>query len=244
MKTRNIFAIAGLAFAFALSSCGGKKSNEDEAARKQREADSLAAIEQAIQDSIAAANAVVDLNTTIAANAELTTFSELVNLAGFSTKLADATANYTVFAPTNNAFNAVAGLDALKNDTKKRQELTDIIAYHIVSGKFNSADLASVEELDALAEKIIKVANNNGALTIGGATIVTADVEATNGTVFVIDAVMTAPKAKAKSTKAPAKPTEAPKAVRGSGTTEEAPKAVRGSGATEDAPKAVRGSGN
>lgn len=252
MKTRNIFAIAGLAFAVVLTSCGGNKTNEDEAARKQREADSLAAIEQAIQDSIAAANAVKDLNTTISENAELTTFGELVGIAGFATKLADATANYTVFAPTNAAFEAVANLDALKNDVKKRQELTDLVGYHIVSGKYSSTDVAGAEEFDALAEKIIKVVNENGAIKIGGASIVTADIEATNGTIHVIDAVMTAPKVKAKSTKAPAatetpKPTEPTKATRGSGTTEDAPKATRGSSGGSDktdAPKATRGSGN
>ncbi len=252
MKTRNIFAIAGLAFAVALTSCGGNKSNEDEAARKQREADSLAAIEQAIQDSIAAANAVKDLNTTIAENTELSTFNELVGIAGFATKLADATANYTVFAPTNAAFNAVANLEALKTDVKKRQELADIVGYHIVSGKYSSTDVANAEEFDALAEKIIKVTKDNGTVKVGGASIVTADIEATNGTIHVIDVVMTAPKAKAKSTKAPVKAaeptkTEPAKATRGSGTSEDAPKATRGSsgGADKsDAPKATRGSGN
>ncbi len=92
MKMKNLFAIMGLATAVVLTSCGGGKSKEDEAARKKREADSLAALEQKRQDSIAAANQVVELKNvveTAQADPQFSTLVELLSNAGLVEKLSD-----------------------------------------------------------------------------------------------------------------------------------------------------------
>lgn len=206
MKMKNMFAVMGLATAVVLTSCGGgNKKAEEEAARKKREADSLAQIEQARQDSLAKLNEVTVVNVveTAKGNADLSTLVELIGAAGLADQLSNETANYTVFAPTNAAFAVIKDLEDLKTNVKRKQELTDIISYHVVSGKFGSGDLKEGHELDALDEKVIKVATKDGALTVGGAKIVTADIQATNGVIHVVDAVMTLPKKKGKATNKP-----------------------------------------
>lgn len=206
MKMKNMFAVLGLATAVVLTSCGGdKKKAEDEAARKKREADSLAQIEQARQDSLAKLNEVKVVNVveTAKGNADLSTLVELISAAGLVDKLSDETANFTVFAPTNAAFATIKDLEDLKTNVKRKQELTDILTYHVVSGKFGSGDLKEGNELDALDEKVIKVTMKDGSLAVGGAKVTTADVQATNGIIHIVDAVMTPPKKKGKATNKP-----------------------------------------
>lgn len=168
MKMKNVFGIAGLSVALILSSCGGGKSKEDEAARKKREADSLAAIEQARQDSIANAQVVELKNVveTAQADPQFSTLVELLSNAGLVEKLSDVNANFTVFAPTNDAFAKMdqKKLEALKTDLKKKQELTDLLTYHVAAGKFAAADLKSRQELDMLDEKVLKLTVEGDAL--------------------------------------------------------------------------------
>lgn len=260
---KNLFVIMGLATALVLTSCGGGKSKEDEAARKKREADSLAALEQKRQDSIAAAQAaeqVKNVVETVQADPQFSTLVELLTNAGLVEKLSDANANFTVFAPTNDAFAKMdqKKLEALKTDLKKRQELTDLLTYHVAAGKFAAADLKSREEIDMLDEKVLKLSVNGDALKAGGANVITADIQCSNGVIHVVDAVMTPPAKKSKA-KQPAtttlqqnqvnipvqeapKDVEKPTGVTGRGNTGEQPK-VTGRGNTGEQPK-VTGRGN
>lgn len=203
MKMKNVFGIAGLSVALILSSCGGGKSKEDEAARKKREADSLAAIEQARQDSIANAQVVELKNVveTAQADPQFSTLVELLSNAGLVEKLSDVNANFTVFAPTNDAFAKMdqKKLEALKTDLKKKQELTDLLTYHVAAGKFAAADLKSRQELDMLDEKVLKLTVEGDALKAGGANVTSADLQCTNGVIHVVDAVMTPPTKKGKA---------------------------------------------
>ncbi len=202
MAIHNTLAVFGLATAVALSSCGGKgKSDAD--AEKARQ-DSLAAVEQARLDSIAAANAPVNVVETAMKDERFTTLVELISAAGLVETLSDTTKNFTVFAPTNEAFAALdaAELEALKTDLKRRQDLTDILTYHVVSGRLSAGDLANYTELDALDEKVVQVKVAEGSTMVGGANVVEADIAATNGILHVVDAVMTPPAKKGKA-KAP-----------------------------------------
>lgn len=204
MKVKNLFVMLGLSTAVVISSCGGGKSKEDEAARKKREADSLAALEQRRQDSIAAANQAVELKSvveTAQADPQFSTLVELLSNAGLVEKLSDANANFTVFAPTNDAFAKLdqKKLEALKTDLKKRQELTDLLTYHVAAGKFAAADLKSREELDMLDEKVLKLVVEGDALKVAGANVSVADIQCSNGVIHVVDAVLTPPVKKGKA---------------------------------------------
>jgi transforming growth factor-beta-induced protein len=101
---------------------------------------------------------------------------------------------FTVFAPTNDAFDALpAGtLDSLLADPKGA--LADILKLHVMSGAVDSkaAIAAAGGTVDTLGGPI-SVELDGDKLIVGGATVVTADVKASNGIVHIIDAVITKP---------------------------------------------------
>ena len=101
---------------------------------------------------------------------------------------------FTVFAPTNAAFAALpAGtLDSLLADPKGA--LTDILKLHVLSGAVDSK--AAIAAAGGTVETLggpISVELDGENLVVGGATVVTADIKASNGIVHVIDAVITKP---------------------------------------------------
>lgn len=101
---------------------------------------------------------------------------------------------FTVFAPTNKAFEALpAGtVDTLLKDPKG--DLTKILKLHVISGAVDAkaATAAAGTNVETLGGPVA-VKLDGDKLTIGGATIVTTDIKAKNGIIHVIDAVITAP---------------------------------------------------
>lgn len=98
---------------------------------------------------------------------------------------------FTVFAPTNAAFNAlpagtVEGL--LKPEAK--EDLTSILTYHVVAGNVMSSDLSDGQLVTTLNGKQLKVTIKDGKVMIGDATVVAADLAGSNGVVHVIDKVL------------------------------------------------------
>src|SRR5688572_25477346 len=109
--------------------------------------------------------------------------------------LEDADAQYTVFAPNNDAF--TAALEALGIDAgtllADQANLTNILSYHVVEGVYTAADLTDGLELTTLQGNTLVVAVDGDTVTVNGANVVTADVEATNGVVHIIDSVLMPP---------------------------------------------------
>ncbi|KAJ8599767.1 hypothetical protein CTAYLR_003414 [Chrysophaeum taylorii] len=105
----------------------------------------------------------------------------------------DCPGPFTVFAPTNDAFDKLPNgtLEALLNDT---ESLTAILLYHVVGGEVYSANLTDGEMIMTLECSNLTVSiNDTGAFLIfdsGSAAIISADIEASNGVVHVIDTVL------------------------------------------------------
>ena len=100
---------------------------------------------------------------------------------------------FTVFAPTDAAFAALpAGTveELLKPENK--DQLTAILTYHVVPGKVMSTDLSEGLKAATVNGKEVTITLEGGA-KVDGATISTADIEATNGVIHVIDAVILPP---------------------------------------------------
>jgi len=97
---------------------------------------------------------------------------------------------FTVFAPTNQAFSNLPDgtLDMLLKEENKGQ-LQSILTYHVVSGKIMASDLKDGQMVETVQGNKIKVSLSDGAM-INGAKVVKADVEASNGVVHIIDAVV------------------------------------------------------
>lgn len=97
---------------------------------------------------------------------------------------------YTVFAPTNAAFEKLlTALDISASDLMNQPELSKVLLYHVVSGKVMSTDLTDGLEADTLNGEKIKF-DLNGGVKVNESNIISADIEAGNGVVHVIDTVM------------------------------------------------------
>ena len=120
-----------------------------------------------------------------------TTFVALVEQAGLTDKL-DGDAEYTVFAPTNAAFEKldpelVTKLKSGEADDK----LTSILKAHIVEGETLSSNIADGEmSVATLADADISVNKSGDSVTIGNATVVAADIDASNGVIHAVDTVI------------------------------------------------------
>ena len=81
---------------------------------------------------------------------------ELLGTAGLAETLSDENAKFTVFAPTNASFRKLGDkkLASLKEE-KNKEQLKDILLYHVVSGDMLAADVTTKTELDAMDEKVI-----------------------------------------------------------------------------------------
>ncbi len=124
--------------------------------------------------------------------ADLSSLVAILSLPGLSDILAaaaDDNANLTVFAPTNDAFAAVLtalGLSSI--DEIPESVLLDIVKYHILGSVAKSTDLES-KTYETLNGESVTVDLSNG-VKIDDANVALADIEATNGVVHVVDAVL------------------------------------------------------
>lgn len=135
-------------------------------------------------------------------NENFSTLETAVVSAGLGETLS-AEGPYTVFAPTNEAFSKLpeGKLDELTMEENK-ETLSGLLKYHVVSGKFLAADVKKAIEENNGTYEIATVNGANLTASIDGADIiitdangnkakvVQADVEASNGVIHGIDAVV------------------------------------------------------
>jgi transforming growth factor-beta-induced protein len=98
---------------------------------------------------------------------------------------------FTIFAPTDEAFAKLpkeALDDLLKPENKEK--LAGILKLHVVSGRVDSTGAATAGKATNLGGGTLQFAAKDGGLTVNGARIVGADVNASNGLIHVIDAVI------------------------------------------------------
>lgn len=95
----------------------------------------------------------------------------------------------TVLAPTDEAFAKIpkADLDALMKDKVK---LAAVLQYHVLAGNVSSADLKMMKDFGTVQGKRIQISSAGPMLKINNATIVKADIPASNGVIHVIDTVL------------------------------------------------------
>ena len=98
---------------------------------------------------------------------------------------------FTVFAPTNDAFDALlATIGQESIDDVPTEILTDILLYHVVSGSVFSEDVAAGDVPTLLADNSITLATSGG-ITVNGVDVISPfDVEASNGVIHTIDGVL------------------------------------------------------
>ena len=109
---------------------------------------------------------------------------------------------FTVFAPTNEAFAALpAATLKFLLDPANKAALVQVLTYHVAAGKVQAADLRNgeaiktVEGADVTARLSTKGAFIQGGTRDNLAEVIKADVEASNGVVHIIDAILIPPAA-------------------------------------------------
>ncbi|ANC79356.1 Nex18 symbiotically induced protein [Fictibacillus phosphorivorans] len=96
---------------------------------------------------------------------------------------------YTVFAPTDQAFGKLLkDLNITAEELLNREDLKNILLYHVVPGKVLSSDLKNGMKVKTLAGKEVTISLNP--VKINNATVVTPDIETSNGVIHVIDTVL------------------------------------------------------
>lgn len=134
---------------------------------------------------VALAQGNANLSTLVAA---LTKFPDLV------TTLSSTTTDFTVFAPTNDAFDdLLAAIGQTSIDNVPETVLRDILEYHVISGAAVKSTQLTAGDKETVNGEDITVTLTGGLKLNGTVNVTTADVEATNGVVHIIDAVLVPP---------------------------------------------------
>lgn len=142
----------------------------------------------------------------IAASSEdFSTLAAAVEFAGLEDAL-NGKRQYTVFAPNNEAFEALAA--ALELDSpadllveENKELVTNVLLYHVAPGARDAEDVTESDQVNTLLKKFITVQEDDGAYLVGNeengfAQIIATDIFASNGVVHAIDSVMLPPTGK------------------------------------------------
>jgi transforming growth factor-beta-induced protein len=172
MKTSNFkfsIIIAATAMAVVLSSCSKDDDNTQTTSR--------------------------NIVQTASSDSRFSILTEAITKAGLVSAL-ECPGPFTVFAPTNDAFNAlfdqlgVSGINDLSAET-----LTPILLNHVINGNVKAADVTTgyVATLNNTApgQNMVKVyVEKTSVVKVDGSKVIAADIEASNGTIHAVDKVI------------------------------------------------------
>ena len=119
---------------------------------------------------------------------ELSQVFDFFSAAGIEEQIGDEVASVTVFAPTNDAMQAL-DISALQEFAQLVQ-LSDILQFHIVPGEFYLSQFAGRDLTTLKGESLIVQAVDESTTQIQDSLLVQADITAANGVVHIIDAVL------------------------------------------------------
>ncbi len=134
-----------------------------------------------------------DIVDTAVAAGQFKTLAAALKAAGLVDTLKGA-GPFTVFAPTDAAFAKLPAStlqDLLKPENKGK--LAAILTYHVVPGEVTAAQASKLNEAKTVNGAVLKVSMHDGKVMINNADVVKPDIEASNGVIHVIDAVLLPP---------------------------------------------------
>ncbi len=115
---------------------------------------------------------------------------------------------FTVLAPNEAAFRALPkGTLEMLLKPENKTKLAEVLSMHVIPGALVYSDaVVTMSEVRPISGKALKVTVKDGKVTIGGATVVVADIEAKNGVIHEIDTVILPPSMTGASATATEKP--------------------------------------
>jgi uncharacterized surface protein with fasciclin (FAS1) repeats len=136
----------------------------------------------------ASAGADKDIVDTAVAAGKFNTLAKALTEAGLVETLKGA-GPFTVFAPTDDAFAKLppGTVEALLQDTDK---LRQVLLYHVVPGKVTAKDVVKLKEATTAQGSDVDIKVKGSKVMVDNATVVMADVMASNGVIHVIDTVI------------------------------------------------------
>ena len=176
--------VSALAVSLFTTGCGGNQQEPATTAPATEEA--AGAGQSAVQDN----ESQKDLVKTAAGSADHTTLVAAVKAAELVDVLSNA-GPFTVFAPTNDAFNKLpAGTvdDLLKPENKAK--LQDILQYHVAVAVYKPDMLQDGQTIGMANSGNVKISVKEGVIMVNGNAKVIASIPATNGIIHVVDNVL------------------------------------------------------
>ncbi len=182
---KKLFNLFTAAFVVMLLSCN---TQENTAATNTEET-----ITAGGQEAVADDESQPDVVKVAVGSKDHTTLVAALKQAELVTSLSNA-GPFTVFAPTNAAFDKVPKetLDALMTNEKK-PDLQNILQYHVTTSSLRTEYFTDGQTLGMVNGDNITVSVKDGKITLNGAATIIATVPASNGIVHVIDGVLLPP---------------------------------------------------
>ncbi len=202
MKTRSIRMFAALVALTLLAAACGDDDDGDGGASETTVAESTTAMEEdsMAEDDAMEEDGAASENGTIVdvaiASGDFTTLVAAVEAAGLVETLS-GDGPFTVFAPTDAAFAAaLESLDLTAEELLADTELlTSVLTYHVIDGQVPASQVTTMDGQSAAtlngAEVTISV--DGETVMVNEATVTAVDVDASNGVIHVIDAVLLPP---------------------------------------------------
>lgn len=142
--------------------------------------------EPVVEEEVVPEEDIVDIAS---GNDDFTTLVAALEKAGLVETL-QGDGPFTVFAPTNAAFDKLLmELDVTAEELLAQPDLAKVLTYHVVAGKVMSTDLEDKMEAETVNGQKIMVDLSDG-VKINDSSVTTADIEATNGVIRIIDTVL------------------------------------------------------
>ena len=131
-----------------------------------------------------------DIVDTAVAAGSFTTLVAAVTAADLGATLKGA-GPFTVFAPSDDAFAKLPpGTVESLVQPENKAKLISILTLHVMSGKVMAADVAGQKLTPASVQGELLHVDGTDGVTVNGATVISPDIECTNGVIHVIDTVM------------------------------------------------------
>ena len=167
----------------ALQGCGSGTENHKPAPTPEPEPEPMSIVDVAV------------------ANGSFTTLVAALEATGLDVTLSDMDSSFTVFAPTDDAF-ALLGDDTIAALLEDTETLSDILTYHVIDSEIDSS--AAISSAGSTVEMVngdsIGLSLDGDDLLVNTVTVTAVDVEADNGVIHVIDAVLIPPAEKGTPT--------------------------------------------
>lgn len=181
------FAVGIAAGTLVLAACGSDSNDANDADTSEEAADESG--EEVSAEDSAEAGTIVDVAV---AAGSFDTLVAAVTAADLAETLS-AEGPYTVFAPTDEAFAALPDglVDALLLP-ENVDALTAILTYHVLDVEVPSSEVAP-GDVETVQGESVTIGVDGETVTVNDATVIAVDVEASNGVIHVIDAVLVPP---------------------------------------------------